>query len=78
MKHESADLPPTIYVLWFNPGGDLESDALLIGVYESHESAAGAIERLSSKPGFVEAPAGFEICPYGLGVDHWTDGFVRA
>ena len=52
-----------VYLLWFAkemPEGE----------------ARAAIERMKDKPGFAEFPQGFEVCPYSLDRDHWTDGFV--
>ena len=67
-----------VHLLWFAkemPEGadDIE---LLIGVYSSDEEAKAAIERMKDKPGFADYPYGFEVCPYSLDRDHWTDGFV--
>ncbi|MEP6644149.1 MAG: hypothetical protein ABJA69_06610, partial [Acidobacteriaceae bacterium] len=53
--------------------GDIEP---LIGVYLSDEEARAAIKRMKDKPGFADFPQGFEMCPYSLNRDHWTDGFV--
>ena len=67
-----------VHLLWFAkemPEGE-EDIELLIGVYSSDEEARGAIERMKDKPGFSEFPQGFEVCPYPLDRDHWTDGFV--
>jgi homoserine kinase type II len=67
-----------VYLLWFVSESDKEDDdGLLIGVYESESSATAAIERLRTKPGFVDYPLGFQIHPRELGQDSWTEGFVR-
>ncbi len=55
---------------------DGEEDVKMIGVYSSHEQAESAIERLKSQPGFADTPEGFEIDPYVLDEDHWTEGYV--
>ncbi|HEV2134166.1 MAG TPA: hypothetical protein VGR47_07870 [Terracidiphilus sp.] len=67
-----------VYLLWFvSEAGHEDDDELLIGVYESESSAKTAIDRLRSKPGFVDHPEGFEIHSRTLNEDSWTDGFVR-
>ena len=38
---------------------DGEEDVKMIGVYSSQEQAEAAIDRLSAKPGFSDAPEGF-------------------
>jgi hypothetical protein len=48
----------------------------LIGVYSSQESAEAAMARVSTQPGFVDFPNGFQISPYELDRDHWTEGFI--
>ena len=68
----------SVYLLWFFPDEDeLQDDQLLIGVYESRSAAKIAIERLRTKPGFVDYPQGFQIHSRELGQDSWTEGFVR-
>jgi homoserine kinase type II len=52
-----------------------EEDIKLIGVYSSHENAQAAIGRLSRRPGFAEAPAGFHIDEYELDKDQWVEGY---
>jgi hypothetical protein len=67
-----------IYLLWFVPeGNDGDDNGLLIGVYESELSAQEAIERLRTKPGFIDYPQGFQVHVRQLGQDSWTEGFVR-
>jgi hypothetical protein len=56
--------------------GEGEEDVKMIGVYSSREQAEAAVERLSIQPGFNDAPEGFEIDPYVLDEDHWTEGYV--
>lgn len=51
-------------------------DAKLIGAYQTESDARAATVRLSSQPGFVDHPDGWQIDRYVLGQDHWTDGFV--
>ena len=67
-----------VHLLWFaREMPEREDDIeLLIGVYSSDEEARAAIERVKGKPGFVDFPQGFEVCPYSLDRDHWPDGFV--
>ncbi|GAC1656078.1 MAG: hypothetical protein NVS9B15_17070 [Acidobacteriaceae bacterium] len=62
----------TVFLLWHN----YDKHHLLIGVYRAEACAQSAIERLSAKPGFSSHPQGFEISPYELDKDHWTEGFV--
>jgi len=65
-----------VYLLWFTREGLDSGEAdILIGVYSSEEQAKGAIERLKSKPGFVDLPQGFEIAPYEVDHDYWEEGF---
>jgi len=49
----------------------------LIGVYETEAAAKAAIGRLTSKPGFVDNPQGFQVHWRELGLDSWTEGFIR-
>lgn len=49
---------------------------ILIGVYSSNEEARAAIERMKDKPGFADSPQCFEVSPYSVDQDHWTDGFI--
>ena len=75
---EKYNMCMKVYLLWFISEGDKEDDnGLLIGVYESETAAAGAIERLRTKPGFVDYPQGFQVHSRELGQDSWTEGFVR-
>ena len=57
------------------PEGE-EDVELLIGVYSSEAEARAAIERVRDKRGFAEFQEGFQIAPYALNRDHWTDGFI--
>lgn len=67
----------SVFLLWFVHAKDTDDeDELLIGVYRTEADAKATIERLAAKPGFVDEPAGFEICEYELNKDHWTEGFI--
>ena len=66
-----------VFLLWHVhelPGG--EDDAKLIGVYATAADAEMARQRVCSQPGFRDSPDGFEVSRYGVGRDHWTEGFV--
>lgn len=68
-----------VYLLWFVAKDDEEDDnGLLIGVYQTESSAKSAIERLRTKPGFVNYPEGFQIHKRELDCDSWSEGFVDA
>jgi hypothetical protein len=60
----------TVFLLWH------AEHEILIGVYRTEDDAKAAIERLRSKPGFAALPSGFQVCPYKLNEDHWTEGYV--
>jgi len=67
-----------VHLVWFTkemPEGEDDIE-LLIGVYSSDHEARAAIERMKIKQGFADWPQGFEVCPYSLDRDHWTEGFV--
>ena len=66
----------TVFLLWHVHKLDGKDDEMLIGVYRTEADAKAAIERIRPKPGFLAFPDGFQICPYELNRDHWTDGFV--
>lgn len=67
----------TVFLPWYvHTFKDGAEDELPIGVYRSDEDARPAINRLREKPGFAAVPTAFEICPYKLNEDHWTEGFV--
>ena len=67
-----------IYMLWFvQEQNECEDIELLIGVYATEAEAKDAIERRKDKPGFVDFPEGFQIHRRQLGVEGWTDGFIR-
>jgi hypothetical protein len=66
-----------VFLLWYVQAADTaDEDELLIGAYSTEKEARAAIERLKDKPGFVIAPQGFQIHPYKLNRDDWTEGFV--
>ena len=67
-----------VYLLWFllEREGDRDTE-LLIGVYDSEQHARAAIARLRDRKGFADFPEGFQIAPYEVNKDHWTDGFVE-
>ncbi|MFZ0978705.1 MAG: hypothetical protein WAN23_04805 [Candidatus Acidiferrales bacterium] len=68
-----------VFLLWYVHAPDsADEDELLIGVYSAEEEARAAIERLKNKPGFVNSQDGFQIHPYEVNRDHWTEGFVPA
>jgi len=67
-----------VHLLWFvkeMPEGE-EDIELLIGVYSSKAEARAAIEGVKDKRGFADFREGFQICPYELNRDHWTEGFI--
>jgi len=53
-----------------------EDDEKLIGVYRTESDAQAAIKRVGTQPGFAGLPEGFQICPYELNKDNWTEGYV--
>jgi hypothetical protein len=67
----------TVFILWhvreLSEGSD---DETLIGVYRTEEDAKAVSERVRAQPGFIDFPDGFEICPYQLNRNGWTEGFV--
>lgn len=66
-----------VFLLWHvHDLGDGEEDEKLIGVYRTREDAEAAIKRVGTQPGFVDTPEGFQICPYQLNLDHWTEGYI--
>jgi hypothetical protein len=79
IERTSIKMGKLVHLLWFvqaNANG--EDTELLIGIYESKSDAESAIERLRAKPGFVDFPQGFQIHQREVGLDSWTEGFVRA
>jgi hypothetical protein len=69
----------TVFLLWHVRKSDGGADhEVLIGVYRTEIDAKAAIGRLRSKPGFAALPNGFQVYPYKLNEDHWTEGYVVA
>ncbi|MGE0406555.1 MAG: hypothetical protein AB7O65_09660 [Candidatus Korobacteraceae bacterium] len=67
-----------VYMLWFVQEHDEFDDIeLLIGLYETRGQAEDAIRRRLDKPGFVDFQEGFQIHERELGVEGWTEGFIR-
>jgi hypothetical protein len=67
-----------VFLLWHTHlRADGTEDHKLVGVYESHENAQQAIDRVGGQPGFAEHLSGFHIDPYTVGVDSWPEGFVE-
>jgi hypothetical protein len=68
-----------VHLLWFvQENANAEDTELLIGIYESKSDAESAIGRLRGKRGFVDFPQGFQIHEREVGLDSWTEGFVRS
>jgi hypothetical protein len=66
-----------VFLLWHvNEMPDGEEDVKLIGVYARVEDADAARVRVLSQPGFRDVPEGFQIDPYTVGKDHWTEGYI--
>ena len=66
-----------LFLLWHSrEKGDGGSDDKLVGVYSSRDAAGAAIQRKLAFPGFRDHPEGFEICPYAIDQDAWSEGFV--
>ncbi len=66
----------TVFLLWHTGPPDIDDEGMLIGVFQTEQDAKDAIEALAGKPGFVDYPERFLICPYELGKLHWTEGFA--
>jgi hypothetical protein len=66
----------TCFLLWHRRYVREIDHEILIGVYASDADASAAINRVKDQPGFRDYPDGFEIHPYEIGKDHWTEGFV--
>jgi len=66
-----------VFVVWHvHELSNGDENEKLIGIYASAEEAALAVERAKKRPGFSKTPDGFQICPYTLGKDEWTEGYV--
>ncbi len=66
----------TVFLLWHEGPPDIDDEGMLLGVFRTQDHAKNAIHALAGKPGFVDYPDRFLICPYDLGKLHWTEGFV--
>jgi hypothetical protein len=66
----------TVFLLWHTGPPQLDDEGMLIGVFGTEQEAKDAINALANKPGFVDYPDCFFICPYELGKLHWTEGFA--
>jgi len=67
----------SVLLLWYVHAPDShDENELFIGAYRTEEDARAAIERLKNRPGFVNAPEGFQISPCEINQDHWTEGFI--
>lgn len=53
-----------------------EEDFKVIGIYATERAAEDAVVRAKRLPGFLDSFDGFSIEAYGVGEDHWTEGFV--
>lgn len=71
---------PTVFLVQhvhvISDGDDEEEDVKLIGVYSTEAQAHAAIGRLSTRAGFRDHLAGFEVSELTLDKDHWTEGFI--
>lgn len=66
----------TVFILQHVSKEMANENVKLIGVYSSLQEAEAAIERLKSKPGFLNATTDFHIDKYEINKDHWAEGFV--
>lgn len=67
----------TVYVLHHvRKDDEYGDDAKLIGVYRTRAKVKETIKRLTPQPGFRDLPKGFQISPYELDKDHWSEGFI--
>ena len=57
--------------------GENNENIKFIGVYSSEENANAAMSRLRQKPGFRNAPDGFNLDEYDLDQDYWKDGYLE-
>jgi hypothetical protein len=51
-------------------------DVKLLGVYSSDIAARARIESARGSPGFADEPDCFQVTPYTLDKDEWTEGFL--
>ena len=67
----------SVFLPWYVRAPDsAEENEFFIGACSTEEHAQAAMERLKYKPGFVDAPHLFQMCPYAINRDHWTEGFI--
>lgn len=66
----------SVFLLWHTHETKDETDEKLIGAYQTRDDAEAAITRVIDKPGFRDAPDGFEITEYIIGKDEWTEGYI--
>jgi hypothetical protein len=78
METKSGESMEVVFLLWHVVEMDGLDDEKLIGVYRAEPDAKAAVERLRDKPGFADFRDGFQICPYELNRDHWTEGLKSA
>jgi len=57
----------SVFLLWHTGSPEIDEEGMLIGVFRSKQEAKKAITAVSNKPGFVDYPDRFEICPYEVG-----------
>lgn len=65
-----------VYVLQHTHRVDGEDDVKLLGVYSTRDEGERAITRFSTRPGFAEAPDGYDLDEYDVDTDCWTEGYV--
>jgi hypothetical protein len=66
-----------IWLAWHESETDGCKEFKLLGVFSTRERAVAAVEARRGKPGFSEAPDGFEIASYELDRDAaWMDGYI--
>lgn len=65
-----------VFLLWHSRDkGNGDTDDKLVGVYSSREAAEAATQRKLTFPGFRDHPDDFEIAPYTIDQDEWSEGF---
>lgn len=65
-----------VFLLWHSRDkSEGDTDDKLVGVYSSRETAEAAIQRKLTFPGFRDHPDGFEVAPYTIDRDAWSEGF---
>src|SRR5687768_12955798 len=68
----------SIYGLFHTTTTAFADEDRTIGVFANASEANQVLDRLRSKPGFRDAPAGFGVDEYKLDHDHWPEGFAWA